>query len=71
MPGLTEGRKLKPEQLDSMSECARRAGAVDLKMRSLVADMVAFNDAIIAGNAEAAADLRSKSSSALIRAERC
>ena len=50
-PGLTEGRKLKADDLDSMAEGGRLIGVINIKIRDLIADVVKFNNTSIGENA--------------------
>ena len=65
-PGLSEGSKLAPADLDQMSEGARLMGELDIRFRTLVDDIARFDDAFIGENAQAAADLRAQSSSVIV-----
>ena len=65
-PGLANGDKLKPEELNQMAEGARLVAVVDLQTRALTDDIVAFNNQLLAENATAAADLRAESANALM-----
>jgi methyl-accepting chemotaxis protein len=64
-PGLEEGSKLKPSELDLMAEGAHAMTAVDSEMRQITAKIHDFNEMILAENAKAAADLRAQSTTAL------
>ncbi|MGD0722057.1 MAG: methyl-accepting chemotaxis protein, partial [Roseiarcus sp.] len=65
-PGLADGGKLKPADLDQMAEGARLLADVDTQMRALMADIIKINDAMLVENKQAAVDLRTQSSEALI-----
>ncbi len=65
-PGMVVGSRLKAAELDVMAEAARLTAAIDLQSRALADDIVSFNDAFLAENAQAAADLRAQSDGALI-----
>ena len=62
LPALSEGRKLKPEELDQFAQGARLIGEVDTQIRAIDDDLLAFYTGLIAENAQAAADLRNLSS---------
>jgi methyl-accepting chemotaxis protein len=64
-PGLEAGNALKPDDLKLMSEGTRDMIDIHTEMSHLVADLVAFDESIIADNAKAAADLRSQSATGL------
>ncbi len=66
LPALEQGDKLKPAELNQMAECARLLAEIDGGMRMLINDFVKFDDALLADNVSAAADLRAESSTALI-----
>jgi diguanylate cyclase (GGDEF)-like protein len=66
IPGLSTGRKLKPEELDLLAQGAILMADIDLQTRALVDDMMKSNQAMLAENAQAAADLRARSSNAMI-----
>jgi methyl-accepting chemotaxis protein len=55
---LTLGRDLKPEELDDLAKAATLMGDVDNELRSLIADMTAFNETQRRANVEAAIALR-------------
>lgn len=65
-PGLANGSKLKPQELDKMAQGTKLLANVDIKMHELVDDIVKFNQELSAENAKAAADLRQQSHDALI-----
>ncbi len=65
-PGLADGSKLKPDELDKMAEGARLMTDIDAGTRALVADMSKFNSAMREESAKGAADLRAQSSEALV-----
>ncbi|MGD0720887.1 MAG: EAL domain-containing protein, partial [Roseiarcus sp.] len=65
-PGLEDGRRLKPEDLDRLAEGARLMTEVDFATHRLIDDVSGFNDALLAENAAAAAALRAQSSRALV-----
>ena len=62
LPALSEGRKIKPEELDQFAQGALLIGEVDTQMRALNDEVLTFYAKLIAENAQAAADLRSLSS---------
>ena len=63
---LWQGRNIKPEELDKIGEGASLFANIDMEMRGLIAEIVKFDDALTAENAQAAADLRMQSSRALV-----
>jgi methyl-accepting chemotaxis protein len=65
-PGLANGDKLKPDELNKMAEGARLVAAVDLKTRALIEDLVTFDNQLLVDNATAATDLRAQSTNALV-----
>jgi methyl-accepting chemotaxis protein len=66
IPPLSDGRKLKPEELDQFAEGAKLVSDVDMQTRGLIEDLVKFNNVLLAENAAAAEDLRAQSTKALI-----
>ena len=65
VPALSAGSKIKADELDKMAEGAKLMAEVDLRMRALVDDVTAFNDAMLRDNAKAAGDLRAQADQAL------
>ena len=63
---LWQGSSIKPEELDKIGEGASLFANIDMEMRGLIAEIVEFDDALTAENAQAAADLRVQSSHALV-----
>ena len=57
---LTQGRDLKPEELDDLAKAATLMGEVDNDLRSLIAEMTAFNETQRRANVEAAVALRAQ-----------
>ena len=66
IPPLSLGRKLKPEELDQFAEGATLISDVDMQTRTLIDDLVKFNNVLLAENAAAAEDLRAQSTNALV-----
>jgi len=62
---LTLGRELKPEELDDLAKAAKLMGDADKSLRSLVADLTAFNEGRRIENQRIAADLRAQAAYAL------
>jgi methyl-accepting chemotaxis protein len=65
-PGLADGSKLKPDELDQMAVAAKLMADVDMQARTLIADVVNFDDGLLAENAKLAEDLNKESSEALL-----
>jgi len=63
---LWEGSSLTPETLDQFAQGASLFGNVDTEIRSLIDEIVNFDNALLAENVQAAADLRAQSSAALV-----
>jgi methyl-accepting chemotaxis protein len=66
IPPLSAGRKLKPEELDQFAEGAVLVADIDAQTRGTIDEMVKFDNALLAENAQAAADLRAQSSGSLV-----
>jgi methyl-accepting chemotaxis protein len=65
-PGLTNGGKLKPEELDQLAKGTQLLAVLDLQARALIADMKAFGDDLLQDNAKAADELDARSNEALL-----
>ena len=66
LPGLDQGRALKPEELDVMGRTAKLAAELDADGRVLIADLKTFNDGLLAENAAAAQSLRGQAHAAVV-----
>ena len=66
LPGLTNGRSLKPEELDGMANASIAAAAAAAEARKLVDDVASFNDVVLKENTLAAQDLQSNAHSAVL-----
>ncbi len=64
-PGLDHGHLLTPSELDQMAEGARLMQHIDLETRKLIAEIVTYNNTILAENASDASALETQSSQAL------
>jgi methyl-accepting chemotaxis protein len=65
-PGLVDGNKLRPEDLEKMAEGAKLLAAMDSESRDLVTDIKKFNIDLVESNARAAADLRIETHDAIL-----
>ena len=65
--GLDHGRSLQSDELDAMATATRKAALIYLFTDSLIQDIVKFNNASIAENAQIAAALRKSSHAAILK----
>jgi methyl-accepting chemotaxis protein len=65
-PGLTNRADLQPDALEKIEQTARVAAEVDLSTRSLVKDIVTFNNALRAENGVAARALEANANRAVV-----
>jgi methyl-accepting chemotaxis protein len=66
MPGLTQGRKLTPVQLDQMARDVNRFHDVDRQLDSLSKDISAFNDQHLTQNKASVAALKASAHQAIL-----
>jgi methyl-accepting chemotaxis protein len=65
LPGLDQGRTLKPDALNAMAAVTKQADEIDAASRTLVNDIKTFDEGLVRENAEAAQGLHAQSMSAI------
>jgi methyl-accepting chemotaxis protein len=65
-PGIVNGARLKPAELEEMARGAKLQTAVATQTNALIGEIGILNDAVLQDNAKAAADLNARSSDALV-----
>jgi methyl-accepting chemotaxis protein len=66
LPGVDQGRAIKPDDLDRMAGVVGRLGDLDAEARKLAADITAYDDVMLADDAAAAKALNQDARSAVV-----